>query len=158
MFDFSKIGWLDDKGHIKPPTTLFILLAFLARAWVIFAASLTQHNQRDGLIKLFYPQSTDFVMALITGSSAVFIYLLVIAERKRKLNWVIPVFSRLKWFLFSAIIFESVVLWSRLSHLDFQFSWSYGVEVIGLFWGFLYVLKSQHLKRYVIDWAKEVNL
>ena len=149
MLDFSRINWLDDKGRVKPPAFLYVVLAFLAKGWCVFLMSLTQAGQRDGLVKLFYPLKSDFISALATGAVAVFIYILIIFERKGTLAWIYPLFNKIKWLLFLSVLTEFALLIIRLEHSDFLFHWVKGLELLGVFWCFLYVLKSQHLKLYI---------
>ena len=149
MLDFSRINWLDDKGRVKPPAFLYVVLTFLAKGWCVFLMSLTQAGQRDGLVKLLYPLKSDFISALATGAVAVCIYILIIFERKGTIAWMYPLFNKIRWLLFFSIIAEGVLLFSRLQHSDFVFHWVKGLELLGVFWCFLYVLKSQHLKLYI---------
>ena len=157
MLDFNKINWLDDKGRIKPPTFLYVVLVFLAKGWCVFLMSLTQMGQRDGLVKLFYPLKSDFISALITGAVAVLIYILIIFERKGTSTWFYSIFHKIRWFLFISVFLEFILTYFRLQHSDFVFHWVKGLEVLGIFWCFLYVLKSQHLKVYVNSELEAVN-
>ncbi|RYV03200.1 DUF2919 domain-containing protein [Shewanella sp. OPT22] len=149
MLDFSRINWLDDKGRVKTPKFLYLVLVFLAKGWCVFLMSLTQAGQRDGLVKLFYPLKSDFVSALATGAIAVFIYGLIVFERKGTLAWIYPLFHKIRWLLFASIFMEVVLIYFRLLHTDFVFHWVKGLEVLGVFWCFLYVFKSQHLGVYL---------
>lgn len=54
--NFSHITWLDDKGRIKPPIYLYLILAFIARGWCVLIISLTQSSDRAGLVALFIPK------------------------------------------------------------------------------------------------------
>ncbi|MCL1079781.1 DUF2919 domain-containing protein [Parashewanella spongiae] len=150
---FSNIRWLDDKGRIKPPLFLYLILIFLARGWCVFILSLTQAGQRDGLVKLFYPLKDDFIASIIVGSIGLGIYFLVTVERRGKPLWLIPVFSKLKLLLFASVSTEFALIVIRLSHIDYQFSWIYAIEILILFWGIIYLLKSKHLKYYSQGWT-----
>nr|WP_228730085.1 DUF2919 domain-containing protein [Shewanella sedimentimangrovi] len=152
MFKFEHVPWLDDKGHVRPPLMLYLLLAFLGRGWLVFIASLTQADDRTGLVRLFYPLKDDFLLALLTGLGAVLLYLLVIAERKRAWRWPIAVFRRMKWGLWFLLALDGMLLGQRLLHSDFMFSPTAAFDALMLFWGALYLLKSLHLKLYLKDW------
>lgn len=149
MLDFSRINWLDDKGRVKTPTFLYVVLLFLAKGWCIFLMSLTQSGHRDGLVKIFYPLNTDFISALASGAIAVVIYILILLERKGTYKWVYSLFHKIRWLLFFSIFTEVILNFFRLQHTDFTFHWIKGLEVLGIFWCFLYVLKSQHLMVYL---------
>ncbi|MCL1143418.1 DUF2919 domain-containing protein [Shewanella gaetbuli] len=150
--NFSNITWLDDKGHIKPPIMLYLILVFLARGWCVFVASLTQFNDRAGLVRLFYPYKQDFIMALVAGIGAVFVYGLIIAERKRKWAKFIPWFKRGRMLLWVLLIIDAAMLTQRLIHDDFIFKLAYGLDALFLFWVSLYLLKSKRLYHYFNDW------
>ncbi|MGX9461638.1 DUF2919 domain-containing protein [Shewanella sp. A14] len=153
--NFSHITWLDERGHIKPPVFLYLILVFLARGWCIFIASLTQFNDRAGLVRLFYPEKSDFILALVAGGGAVFLYGLVIAERKR--SWLIlrPLFSRSIWILWALLILDGVFLFQRIVHDDYLFKVGYSLDALVLFWSVIYVLKSKRLHYYFADWAQD---
>ncbi|MBR9726971.1 DUF2919 domain-containing protein [Shewanella intestini] len=153
--NFSHIKWLDDKGHVKPPLTLYLMLLFLARSWCVFIASLTQFNDRSGLVRLFYPEKTDFLWSLVFGVGAVLVYGLVIAERKRKPQWLIPVFKRGCFILAALVTLDAVVLVQRLIHDGFIFKVSYAVDSLLVFWSIIYIINSERLKLYFNDWNKE---
>ncbi|QIR14234.1 DUF2919 domain-containing protein [Shewanella aestuarii] len=150
--NFSHITWLDDKGHIKPPLFLYVILVFLARGWCIFIASLTQFNDRAALVKLFYPHKNDFILALVAGLGAVLLYGIIIAERKRQWGWAIPIFKRSKILLWLLLAVDGAILIQRLLHDGFYFKISYALDALFLFWTAIYVLKSKQLHYYFKDW------
>ncbi len=153
--NFSHITWLDDKGHIKPPIFLYAILAFLARGWCIFIASLTQASDRAELVRLFYPEKSDFLLALAAGLGAVALYFVVLAERRRSPSWLRPVFVQLKWGLWILLLLDAILLAQRLIHGQFLFHWSLALDALVLFWSCLYVYKSKRLSYYLADWPKE---
>ncbi|WP_137221382.1 DUF2919 domain-containing protein [Shewanella sp. MEBiC00475] len=152
--NFSNITWLDDHGHIKPPLFLYLMLVFLARGWCIFIASLTQFNDRASLVRLFYPEKGDFILALIAGVGAVLIYGLIIAERKRSWPILIPLFKRSRWFLWILLIIDGLFLFQRMMHDDFLFKLGYSIDALFLFWSIIYVFKSKRLYYYFADWTE----
>ncbi|GGQ20805.1 DUF2919 domain-containing protein [Shewanella litoralis] len=153
--NFSHITWLDERGHIKPPLFLYLILVFLARGWCIFVASLTQFNDRSALVRLFYPEKSDFILALIAGVGAVLLYGLVIAERKRSWLLLRPLFSRSIWLLWALLILDAVFLLQRIVHDDYLFKVGYSLDALFLFWSVIYVLKSKRLHYYFADWTLE---
>jgi hypothetical protein len=152
VLNFSNITWLDDKGQITPPIFLYLMLVFLARGWCVFIASLTQFSDQAGLVKLFYPEKSDFILALVSGVGAVIVYGLVIAERKRSPGWLQPLFRRLTAMLWLLLVLDAVILGQRLTHDYFIFKISYALDGLILFWSALYLANSKRLKHYVKDW------
>ncbi len=155
--NFSNITWLDEKGHIKPPLFLYLILIFLARGWCVFATSLTQFNDRSGLVRLFYPDKSDFLMALVAGVGAVIIYALIIAERKRAPQFARPLFNKIKYGLWLLLIVDAIILNQRLMHDDFLFRVSFALDALFIFWSCIYLLKSKRLHYYFNDWQQETN-
>jgi hypothetical protein len=151
--NFSNITWLDDKGHIKPPIFLYFIILFLARGWCVFIASLTQFSDQSALVRLFYPEKSDFILSLIAGVGAVFVYGLVISERKRSPVFLQPIFKHLLPILWVLVILDGVILSQRLMHDFFVFKISYALDVLVIFWSSLYLLKSKRLKYYTQDWV-----
>ncbi|MCF1432246.1 MAG: DUF2919 domain-containing protein [Shewanella sp.] len=152
---FEHVYWLDDKGHIKPPGYLYLLLAFLAKAWVVWVMSLTQASDRAALVRALYPMQADFIQALIVGAGAVLIFLLVLAERRRKPYWARPLFNRGRPILMAVLMAEAVVWGQRFMHSDGLFHWSVALDALALFWCAIYLLKSRHLKGYFKDWRAD---
>lgn len=153
--NFSNITWLDDKGHIKPPLMLYLMLIFLARGWCVFIASLTQASDRAGLVALVYPQKSDFLMALMAGAGALVVYSLIIAERKRSPWWIQPIFKYIKWLLLALLCIDGGLLIQRILHAHYVYSWSVGLDALFLFWSTLYLFNSNRLKYYFLDWKAE---
>ncbi|WP_415837640.1 DUF2919 domain-containing protein [Shewanella denitrificans] len=156
--NFSNITWLDDKGHIKPPIFLYLMLVFLARGWCVFIASLTQFSDQAGLVKLFYPEKSDFILALVSGVGAVMIYGLIIAERKRSPAWLQPIFRRLIGILWLLLVLDAIILGQRLAHDYFIFKISYALDGLILFWSALYLANSKRLMHYVKDWHPDEEM
>ncbi|ARD22905.1 hypothetical protein SJ2017_2616 [Shewanella japonica] len=155
--NFSNITWLDEKGHIKPPIFLYLILVFLARGWCVFIASLTQFNDRAGLVRLFYPEKSDFLMALMAGVGAVIIYGLIIAERKRAPQLARPFFNKIKYGIWLLLIVDAIILNQRLVHDDFLFRVSFALDALFIFWSAIYLLKSKRLHYYFKDWQNETD-
>lgn len=155
MFTFEDVRWLDDKGHVRPPITLYLLLLFLARGWCIFAMSLTDSSDRTSLVRLFYPERIDFIVALAAGVGAVLLFFLVTCERRRKPLWLRGAFRQLRPMLLCLLVIDAVLLGARLLHNDFLFEWSMALDGLLLFWSLLYLKVSRHLKLYSRDWQAD---
>lgn len=156
--NFGHINWIDDNGHFKPPIMLYLILAFIARGWCVFIASLTQASDRAALVALIYPQKSDFLLALAAGAGALILYALVIAERKRAPRWVRPVFNQLKWLLVLLLMIDGGLLLQRLIHNHFLYTWHFGLDALFLFWSLLYIASSKHLSYYLNDWRNDANM
>ncbi len=121
----------------------------------MFIASLTQFSDQAGLVKLFYPEKSDFILALISGIGAVMIYGLVISERKRSPIWIQPVFRHFISMMWLLLVLDAIILGQRLVHDYFIFKISYALDGLILFWSALYLANSKRLKYYAKDWHKE---
>ncbi|WP_243885332.1 DUF2919 domain-containing protein [Shewanella algae] len=158
LLKFEHVRWLDNNGHIKPPLLLYIIVLFLARGWCVFAASLTQASDRAALVRLFYPEKSDFLLALAAGAGALLVYGLIVAERKRVFEVVIPIFRQIRWWLALLLGIDGMLLIQRLGHSDWLFSWNLALDALLLFWSLLYLAKSAHLRHYLNDWQKQDKL
>ncbi|QSX35091.1 DUF2919 domain-containing protein [Shewanella avicenniae] len=152
MFSVEDVRWLDDKGHIRPPLVLYLLLLFIARGWVIFILSLTDGSDRAALVRFFFPERSDFLISLAAGAGAVLLFLLVTAERRRKPQWLSHGFQWLRPMLLVLLIVDAGLLFYRLKHNHFWFEWSMALDALFLFWSLLYLRVSRHLKLYCQDW------
>lgn len=120
----------------------------------MFIMSLTQASDRSGLVRLIYPQKEEFLLALASGTGAVIVYLLIIAERKRKPKWLKAGFRLGLVWLWSLLILDAVILTQRLFHAKFLFNWSFGGDALLLFWFGIYLMKSKRLRHYFDDWRE----
>ncbi len=152
--NFSNINWLDDKGHVKPPLMLYLLLVFIARGWCVFIASLTLASDRAALVALIYPQKSDFLLSLAAGAGAIILYGVIIAERKRSPLWARGLFNQFKWLLCLLLMVDAGLLLQRLIHGHFLFTWNMGLDALFLFWSTIFIIKSKHLFYYLRDWQK----
>lgn len=121
----------------------------------MFIASLTQFNDQTGLVRLFYPEKSDFILALIAGAGALLVYGLVISERKRSPLWLQPIFKYLLGLLWLLLIVDALMLGQRLVHDFFVFKLNYAIDALIIFWSSLYLFKSKRLKYYTQDWVIE---
>ncbi|NDO72923.1 DUF2919 domain-containing protein [Shewanella sp. SE1] len=158
LLKFEHVRWLDNDGHIKPPLLLYIIVLFLARGWCVFVASLTQASDRAALVRLFYPEKSDFLSSLAAGAGALLIYGLILAERKRVFEALIPLFRQIRGWLVLLLGIDGVLLIQRLGHNDWLFSWNLALDALLLFWSLLYLVKSVHLRHYLNDWQKQEKL
>ena len=63
----------DESGRVIPPAVMWLCLAFLARAYIIFVGSLTIPEHSEVLLKLFYPAKQDLYTGFVTGIGALLI-------------------------------------------------------------------------------------
>ncbi|QDF67449.1 DUF2919 domain-containing protein [Shewanella sp. SNU WT4] len=153
--DLQTIAWRDDHGRVAPPFLLYLLLAFLGRGYVIWVMSLTQAADRAGLVRIFYPLQMDFIQSLVTGLGAVLLFVLVLAERRRKPTWLKTPFSLFKWLLMMMLVLEAWQLATRIDHTFMVFHWMTALDGLALFWGSIYLAKSKHLQAYLDEWPSE---
>ncbi|WP_163935152.1 DUF2919 family protein [Paraferrimonas sp. SM1919] len=151
----ENVAWLDDKAHVKPPIWLYLMIAFLAKGYLAWLASLTLSNDRSLILSILYPNKDLFFNSLITGSLGLLAYLLVLLERKRKWTFAIGLFSYLKWILIAGLSLESYQFIQLFIAKHGQFSPWLGLSLIGVFWGFWYLVKTKHLNAYIKDWHKD---
>ncbi len=128
------------------------MLVFIARGWCIFIISLTQASDRAALVAMFYPQKSDFIMALVAGFGALIVYGVVIAERKRKPHLLRSIFVQLKWILLMLLIIDGALLFERAINSHYLYNWNTGLVALLLFWSLIYLFKSKHLSHYFADW------
>lgn len=68
--DYNAHGWL------RLPPLFWLVLALLARTWLLFVMAAASGNQGDSLLTLFYPDRERFWWGIALGLPAVLLFLL----------------------------------------------------------------------------------
>jgi hypothetical protein len=142
----------DDAGRIVPPRSLWWMLVFLAKSWLIFIGSVTIRGKESEILAFWYPQKADLYLALALGLPAL-IAMLLCSNRERlwqrNLNkWVYIVFGC----LFLATIGQLTHYVLRLVNTQFVYDHATAMGLIGTLLVVGYTLRSRHLRLMYRDW------
>lgn len=149
-----ELKYYDEAGRVKPGFVFTWCALFLCRSVLLFALSLTLHNDGVQLLGFFYPEKKYLYVGMVIAAPAFIAYLLV-AFRESLANqqqyWLFYLIKPL--FLISCIL--DITLHYYLAKATFwQFSWTVALSLIIDVLLSYYFLKDRHLRLLIRDWAK----
>jgi hypothetical protein len=146
------LHYYDDTGRLKPTSFVFFLMLFVCRGLIILIISLTNREDSETLLRIFYPESYHFYLSLIPILPALFALYLV---SRRTILWEkekFRIFRLIPITMATALIADAVVQGHMLWKIHFVFSLSHGLSLVISLFGLIYIVNSQYMKNLVMDW------
>ncbi|NMP32497.1 DUF2919 domain-containing protein [Thalassotalea sp. M1531] len=131
---------------VKLSKTLYIALLFLLRGYLVWLMTITNFNDRTGIIELIYPNSSMFYLNLVSGSLGLFILLLISLRRPNAASWVINLWPRVLQLIIVALVIDMLVV--SVAYIQWQLT-SFTIVVVQLLFAAICILiciKSKRLK------------
>ena len=147
------LHYYDEAGRLKPPLFIYIFLLFVCRGLLILAISLSFREDKESLLRLFYPQVYQFYLSLLPLLPAIYALYLVSHRNKIWANNNYQYYRRLKPFMALALLIDASIQFYILARLQFSFSMSHGLAIAMAILGLMYILRSSHLKNLIKDWS-----
>lgn len=110
--DFDKFDCL------KISKGIFLTLLFALRGYVVWIMSVTNMQDRIGVMQWFYPDPKLFYLSLFSGLAAIYVVLVMSLRRPDAANWVQWSWRNLRIFLIGAVLFDLLV--SFIAYYKFQ--------------------------------------
>ena len=134
QFKHFSVGDFDRFDCVKISWVYYIVLGFLLRGYVVWLMSVTNFNDRVGVISWIYPEPKLFYLNLCSGAIGLFVLLLLSLRRPDAANWVQIAWPKARLFLIVAIVFDIMInavgygFWQLTSLMAFS-----AQTIIGLF-------------------------
>lgn len=142
----------DDAGRVKPPWLLYAGLLFMARAVVVFIASVSFRQDSSRLLSLFYPDKYHFYMAMSVAVPALFLVLLIGFREKiwqaEGGGW----YRLLPLLLGALIVTDFIVQIYIINAKAFLFEYSTAASLLVMAFFTIYLCKSRHMRYLFKDW------
>ncbi|WP_281561273.1 DUF2919 family protein [Thalassomonas sp. RHCl1] len=101
--DFDKFDCL------KLSKSIYLVLLFVLRGYLVWLMSVTNMQDRVGIIQWLYPQTALFYLSLISGTVGLFVVLVISLRRPEAKNWVRVSWSYCRGLLIFALAFDFIV-------------------------------------------------
>jgi hypothetical protein len=138
---------------MKPPVFVYLLMLFVCRGLLVLIISLSFTEDRERLLRVFYPFPYHFYLSLLPILPALLALYLVskrtILWKNERFTW----FRFLPWCLYLALIVDAAVQIYMLNETHFQFSMTHGVSLLIVFCGLIYMKQSSYIRNLVSDWT-----
>ena len=90
---------------VKLSKGFYLILLYLLRGYFIWVASLTNFKDQVSILQLIFPQPSQFYLSLLSGASALVLFIVVSQRRPEAPSWVRSASRHLpSWFLIALLI------------------------------------------------------
>ncbi|WDE07333.1 DUF2919 domain-containing protein [Thalassomonas viridans] len=101
--DFDKFDCL------KLSKTIYLVLIFVLRGYLVWLMSVTNMQDRVGIIQWLYPQTALFYLSLASGAVGLFVLLVISLRRAEAKNWVRASWPYCRVLLICALVFDFII-------------------------------------------------
>lgn len=99
----------DNFDCLKVSKGIYLLLFFILRGYVVWIMSVTNMNDRVGIIKWIYPEPSLFYLSLFSGLFGIFVLLILSLRRPDASKWVEYCWANIRGILVFAMVFDLAV-------------------------------------------------
>jgi len=133
MSDFSPRDF-DKYDCVKLSWLIYICLAYVLRGYVVWIMSVTNVQDRVGVIQSIYPEQSLFYLSLLSGSLGIFLVFLLSLRRPEASKWVKRLCKKLRILLIATMLFDLAI--NAVAYFKFEMIsgiWLAGqVMIVGL--------------------------
>jgi len=115
--DYS-IEDFDNFDCLKLSKGVYLLLLFVLRGYLVWIMSVTNMQDRVGVIQWIYPDPALFYLSLLSGAVGLFVVLVISLRRPEAPNWVRFCWRHCHLILLASLAFDFVI--SLAGHLYWQ--------------------------------------
>jgi len=101
--DFDKFDCL------KLSKSIYLVLLFVLRGYLVWLMSVTNMQDRIGIIQWLYPQTALFYLSLLSGALGLFVVLVISLRRPEAKNWVRRSWPYCRVLLVCALAFDFII-------------------------------------------------
>mgnify|MGYP001071431872 CR=1 FL=1 len=145
----------DEGGRVIPPVAMWLCLAFLARAYIVFLGSLTIPRHSELMLKLFYPAKQDMYIGFITGIGALLIAVSCSFRDKIREAGFSAIYVAFKPLLLMTLLADLVSQLITASNQYWAFSWSIAITLCLNLYALYWLISSRYLVIMIQDWLAD---
>ncbi|WP_448556875.1 DUF2919 family protein [Thalassotalea montiporae] len=112
QFKHYTVSDFDRFDCVKLSKTIYLALAYLLRGYLVWMMSVTNFNDRVGIIQWIYPEPKLFYLNLASGSLGLLVLLLVSLRRPNANSWVKAVWPHTLKMIVAALVIDSVIVFA----------------------------------------------
>lgn len=137
MSDFSPRDF-DKYDCVKLSWLIYICLAYVLRGYVVWIMSVTNMQDRVGVIQSIYPEQSLFYLSLLSGSLGILLVFLLSMRRPDAGDWVKRLCRKLRILLIATMLFDLMI--NAIAYFKFEMISGVWLAVQALIVGTLAVL------------------
>lgn len=148
-FRHLSVSDFDKYDCVKISLLVYISLIFILRGYLIWLMSVTNMQDRVGIIQWVYPQTSLFYLNLLSGILGLFVLLVLSLRRPEAANWIVKIWPYTRYILIVALLFDMSV----------SIVGSWYLEELSFFWHIIHALVTLMLITLLIkDKRLTINL
>jgi len=117
MSDFSPRDF-DKYDCVKLSWLIYICLAYVLRGYVVWIMSVTNMQDRVGVIQSIYPEQSLFYLSLLSGSLGILLVFLLSMRRPDAGDWVKRLCRKLRILLIATMLFDLMI--NAIAYFTFE--------------------------------------
>ena len=110
QFKHFTVSDFDRFDCVKLSKTLYLSIAYLLRGYLVWMMSVTNLNDKVGIIEWIYPDPKLFYLNLVSGSLGLFVVFLVSLRRPNASDWVKTVWPHTLKIVLAALVLDSFIV------------------------------------------------
>lgn len=136
----------DNFDCLKLSKGVWLLLLFVLRGYLVWLMSVTNMNDRVGIIQWIYPEPAFFYLSLLSGGIGIWALVIISLRRPNAREWIKCHWRRLRVILLLALMFDFIVNIFGYFYWQLYSPWWLAINsmLVAIFSGFL--LRSQRLQ------------
>lgn len=117
-YKYYSVQDFDKDNCLKIAKIFYITLLFILRGYIVWLMSVTNMRDKVEIIAWIYPDTSMFIMSLISGSLGIFVVVLILLRRPEAASWVKRCWPYSRVFLVIALLFDLTI--SFIGYLYWQ--------------------------------------
>lgn len=110
QFKHYSVNDFDRYDCVKISKTLYFALVYLLRGYLVWLMTVTNFNDRTGVIKWIYPEPNLFYLNLASGCVGLFLVYLISARKPEAANWVKKSWPNTLKLILLALVVDSAII------------------------------------------------
>ena len=136
----------DNFDCLKISKGIYFILLFVLRGYLVWLMSVTNMNDRIGIMQWIYPEPKFFYLSLISGAVGLFSLFILTLRRPDAKPWVISSWQHLRILLVGALLFDLFVNIWGFYYWQQQSSLWLTMNVMIVFGFIVYLYKSKRVQ------------
>ncbi len=99
----------DKYDCVKISKVFYLALIYLLRAYLAWVMSVTNMQDKEGILQILYPEPHLFYLNLVSGALGLFLLVVLSLRRPEPAKWVMSVWPKSRMLLIIALCFDLMV-------------------------------------------------
>jgi len=99
----------DKYNCLKISMSIYLVLLFVLRGYIVWVMSVTNMRDRVAIIQFIYPETSLFLLSLLSGALGVIVVVLLSLRRPNAASWVQTLWPYCRVIMVTALVFDLIV-------------------------------------------------